>query len=341
MVSAGAYQEVQHLLDIMNPPGVFVQGIRQRPWNIKDVPNFSARLMPEFYQRRSIKDMFKNPAGPPHSSGSSPFLSQSAVTQVATHLAANGAAQSSPTVLPEIAYPAESSSLESSDKKRKTIEPPATKAKKQKAAASAPAKPTPNKGQQSLKGFFQPKTTSQAGTSAGKRSSASVNVTPERCFSDSHTSMRVNASSFDGSGLRVTPTSPLTLTDSDHVIPAQRDIIATSTAIARSQTPIKPDPPPPPTPQNFLTTSPSDIDDDVHDPIVSKESWESLFRKPAAALCEEHDEPCKRMLTKKKGENQGRSFWMCARPLGPSGAKERGTQWRCPTFIWCSDRKGE
>jgi AP endonuclease-2 len=43
------------------------------------------------------------------------------------------------------------------------------------------------------------------------------------------------------------------------------------------------------------------------------------------------------MQTKKKGSNQGRSFWMCARPLGPSGQKEKGTEWRCGTFIWSSD----
>merc|ERR1712093_294897 len=70
-----------------------------------------------------------------------------------------------------------------------------------------------------------------------------------------------------------------------------------------------------------------DADEMVYDPIVNKESWQTLFRKPAAPLCESHEEPCKSMQTKKKGENQGRSFWMCARPLGPSGTKEKGTQW--------------
>jgi len=78
----------------------------------------------------------------------------------------------------------------------------------------------------------------------------------------------------------------------------------------------------------------------VHDPVASKESWSRLLRKPATPLCE-HSEPCKSMLTRKKGENQGRSFWMCQRPLGPSGNKEKGTQWRCSTFIWSSDWKGD
>jgi AP endonuclease-2 len=61
-----------------------------------------------------------------------------------------------------------------------------------------------------------------------------------------------------------------------------------------------------------------------------------LFARPIAPKCE-HDEPCKTMLTRKPGVNCGRSFWMCNRPLGPSGKQEKGTQWRCNTFIWASD----
>ncbi len=77
--------------------------------------------------------------------------------------------------------------------------------------------------------------------------------------------------------------------------------------------------------------------ENVHDPVESKESWSKLFTKPTAPRCEGHDEPCISLLTKKPGMNLGRSFWMCPRPLGPSGAKEKNTQWRCQTFIWCSD----
>lgn len=77
----------------------------------------------------------------------------------------------------------------------------------------------------------------------------------------------------------------------------------------------------------------------INDPVESKESWSKLFAKPVAPRCEGHDEPCINLLTKKPGINLGRSFWMCSRPLGPSGAKERNTQWRCQTFIWSSDWK--
>ncbi|KAJ5162365.1 Endonuclease/exonuclease/phosphatase [Penicillium capsulatum] len=81
-------------------------------------------------------------------------------------------------------------------------------------------------------------------------------------------------------------------------------------------------------------------DDNVIDPIVSKEDWTKLFTKKPVPRCDSHQEPCISLTTKKPGINRGRSFWICPRPLGPSGEKEKGTQWRCPTFIWASDWNG-
>ncbi|KAE8351485.1 Endonuclease/exonuclease/phosphatase [Aspergillus coremiiformis] len=75
----------------------------------------------------------------------------------------------------------------------------------------------------------------------------------------------------------------------------------------------------------------------VIDPIATRENWSKLFTKKPVPNCEEHQEPCISLSTRKPGVNCGRSFWICSRPLGPSGNKERGTQWRCPTFIWASD----
>ncbi|KAJ5124715.1 Endonuclease/exonuclease/phosphatase [Penicillium bovifimosum] len=89
-----------------------------------------------------------------------------------------------------------------------------------------------------------------------------------------------------------------------------------------------------------LPTEEVPLDNDtVVDPIVSKEDWSKLFTKKSAPLCEGHQEPCISLTTKKPGMNCGRLFWICPRPLGPSGEKEQGTQWRCPTFIWASDWK--
>ncbi|KKY31414.1 putative dna-(apurinic or apyrimidinic site) lyase 2 [Diaporthe ampelina] len=79
----------------------------------------------------------------------------------------------------------------------------------------------------------------------------------------------------------------------------------------------------------------------VFDPVESKESWSKLLgKKKVAPLCE-HGEPCISYVVKKAGINCGRTFYMCSRPLGPSGQKEKNTQWRCATFIWArsSDSK--
>jgi AP endonuclease-2 len=73
---------------------------------------------------------------------------------------------------------------------------------------------------------------------------------------------------------------------------------------------------------------------------ASKEGWTKLFSKKPMPRCEGHAEPCMLLTTKKAGVNCGRQFWMCSRPIGPSGQKETGTQWRCGTFIWASDWKG-
>ncbi|PHH52112.1 DNA-(apurinic or apyrimidinic site) lyase 2 [Ceratocystis fimbriata CBS 114723] len=74
----------------------------------------------------------------------------------------------------------------------------------------------------------------------------------------------------------------------------------------------------------------------VYDPIEAKESWSGLLGNRRPPLCE-HNEACVSLKTKKPGMNCGRSFFMCARPLGPSGDKESGTEWRCGTFIWSSE----
>lgn len=72
----------------------------------------------------------------------------------------------------------------------------------------------------------------------------------------------------------------------------------------------------------------------VFDPVESKESWSKLLgKKKVAPLCE-HGEPCISYVVKKAGINCGRTFYMCSRPLGPSGQKEKNSQWRCATFIW-------
>ncbi|KAH7037482.1 DNA lyase Apn2 [Microdochium trichocladiopsis] len=74
----------------------------------------------------------------------------------------------------------------------------------------------------------------------------------------------------------------------------------------------------------------------VIDQVQSRETWSKLLGKRVVPKCE-HGEDCISLVTKKAGFNKGRSFYICPRPLGPSGEKEKGTEWRCGTFIWSSD----
>ncbi|KAI0162200.1 DNase I-like protein [Xylariaceae sp. FL1272] len=83
---------------------------------------------------------------------------------------------------------------------------------------------------------------------------------------------------------------------------------------------------------NAITSTPGK----VFDPVQNKESWSKLLGKRVVPKCE-HDEDCISLTTKKAGMNKGRAFFICPRPIGPSGEKEKGTQWRCGTFIWSSD----
>lgn len=74
---------------------------------------------------------------------------------------------------------------------------------------------------------------------------------------------------------------------------------------------------------------------------AAKASWSRLgLGQRQAPLCE-HGEPCKTFVTKKAGVNSGRSFYMCARPPGPLGKREKGTAWQCTTFVWCRDWRPE
>lgn len=72
------------------------------------------------------------------------------------------------------------------------------------------------------------------------------------------------------------------------------------------------------------------------DNFAARDKWNTLFTKEQV-LCE-HGEPCLKLQSKVKGANQKRWFLMCSRPLGPNGQKTGG-EWRCKTFLWCSDLK--
>ncbi|KAK4495317.1 hypothetical protein PRZ48_013648 [Zasmidium cellare] len=275
------------LLDMMGPPGTFVGGERKQDWKIASTPAFSAKRMPEFDKRRSIKSMFAAPALK-KSQPSQQSTTDGPDVAIPTADVDNSKSLEKPTSAVKESAQSQSTVVESKRKASVTQESPL---KKQKPEPKTSAKSAaPSKGQQSLKGFFPPKS-------------------------------------------QPVPTPDSSIKEASIAGPSQSN---------EENTMLESKPPGTPTntqPSEFASPSPlpSKFDSQLASAEQTQRSWGALFSKPVAPLCESHQEPCKTMQTKKKGSNQGRSFWMCARPLGPSGDKERGTQWRCPTFIWCSD----
>ena len=69
--------------------------------------------------------------------------------------------------------------------------------------------------------------------------------------------------------------------------------------------------------------------------------WNAIFTAPPPPGCTLHREPARAWTVKKSGPNQGRKFWLCARPVGP-GYKERARnassrEFRCDFFMWDSE----
>lgn len=297
--------EEVHLRDIINPEGMFKDGERLREWTTKDLLPMSAKLIPEFDRRRNIKDMFFKKANS---------------TPKTDSVTASDPGSTAPTPLPEdqeqpILPPSQPRSESSAPSPSKPV---STGVKRTPSASlsSRPQKKTKatlskeaslSKGQSSLMGFFKPKST-------GSPSKKPVEETAQKSgghLDGASNSQAENSQAKEDLGGKLSK---------DKIIPEESER--------------------------------------VFDPIESKESWSKILGKRVVPKCE-HGEDCMSLLTKKPGincgkqENQllsgilrillkltihaGRSFYMCSRPLGPSGDKEKNTQWRCRTFIWSSD----
>ena len=322
----------------MNPTGMFVEGQRQRMYSTKDILSLSGRLIPEFDGRRSIRDMFaRKPStctlptiaptiAPPTPSLTEAVSSLNAVTTVSmeskpdnravSHVNDNGQPSSA------------KNTTDTTSRKRPATDFPASRSLKRSQSGFTVA--TPTKGQQSLKGFFKSEaTTRDRGTHTDLGNGNTLkSVTSKKPWST--TSLHSSAEVPDSCNTR----SP---SNSDRAESIQEITHATATSSLKIPGTSTASPlyhsDAVPTPSQIQTQTQSQI----HDPVASAESWSKLFTRPVAPRCEGHNEPCITLLTKKSGMNCGRSFWICPRPLGPSGAKEKHTQWRCQTFIWCSD----
>ncbi|KAK3052508.1 Class II abasic (AP) endonuclease [Extremus antarcticus] len=303
--------EERPMLDIMSPSGVFVGGIRKQDWKVSSVPAFSGKRMPEFEKRRSIKSMFMKKSESTAGESATSNINKTRDATPAVEAGPIKSQASTMTVTEEHTGTLERSQRPSSPKRKLSMAAKEKPVKKQKTDTAPPS----SKGQQSLKGFFSAQSKSPNTLS----SSLTTNSKPDTLLK----------------------TEPQLTT-----APEPQDVSATpppatpNTATTPSATPLTPAHPLPPESTSPTSPSMSDISTTIAAAEATQRSWSTLFSRPIAPLCEGHSEPCKTMQTKKKGSNQGRSFWMCARPLGPSGEKERGTEWRCGTFVWSSDWGG-
>ena len=313
----------------MNPPGMFLNGKRLREYSVANDPlPLSGKLIPEFFGRRNIRDMFARKPSVQQSQSTDATTTE--IEEINAEDMSNGGATTVPHLplsttahVPSSAPGISTSTPSVAGKKRPMSEVSSNKPlKRAKSSSSASAPQATSKGQQSLKGFFKPK----ASTTATTDSIGEEPKTPEA------------KDTYNSSGLYVPLAAKLPVTEDEPTTPSKLGSPSLNESAPNDSTQE--------TTHDMLSTctSPSftrsgstQDQETVHDPIQSKESWSKLFTKPIAPRCEGHDEPCITLLTKKPGMNLGRSFWMCPRPLGPSGVKEKNTQWRCQTFIWCSD----
>ena len=277
---------------------------------MKNLLPMSGKLIPEFDRRRNIRDMFsrKPSVSIQNSFGASGVqdVNRFAKPVLPTTPGATKGTSAPPEVDKDerltspVPSPVNSARAVGTKRTQKS-EAPIPAAKKSKSASQPGALNGSGKSQRSLKGFFK------ANSTLGNEVDG---ATDDASIWETHLAL-VQA-----------PTS--TLVDGEQKpINGSPALMAVEKAMTFTS-PGKANPP---------------SESDRLDPIASKQSWGKLFTKPVSPMCE-HNEPCKTMLTKKPGVNCGRSFWMCNRPLGPSGNKEKGTQWRCHTFIWASDWTG-
>jgi AP endonuclease-2 len=154
-----------HLLEIANPPGVFDGQQRLRPIDIRDHPVFSAKLLPEFDKRRSIKDMLsrKQSARNHESTGTKsnkPETSEISPAATASERASSVRLQTSDDAAQ---LPSQPNSSTQSKREHSSLDSP-SKSKRAK-LSSAGEKP---QRQPTLNSFFLPKVATNKAVSANR-----------------------------------------------------------------------------------------------------------------------------------------------------------------------------
>ncbi|OQE09433.1 hypothetical protein PENVUL_c006G02065 [Penicillium vulpinum] len=281
-----------NIRDILNPLGMFNCGKRQQEYSSECTLPASGRLLPEFDvdKRRSIKDMFarKPTSVPSESVELAVTLDNMPTTQTIESTVMHTPLKSTDSAK-KISTPITERNQHAQTVSRKRPQPLHTKsAKRSKSTVSTPSEVSVT-GQRTLMGFFKPKT-----LNVYEATQSSM------AFSGSLTSSLNDRLSEISQEKREAP-----------VINSQPPGSQEDTIRKEADT------------STECPTASKLIDDITIDPIVSKEDWSKLFTKKPVPRCDGHQEPCISLTTKKPGMNRGRSFWICPRPLGPSGEKEK------------------
>ncbi|KAK7743802.1 Class II abasic (AP) endonuclease [Cytospora paraplurivora] len=298
--------------EAMNPEGMFKEGKRLRDWSARDMLPQSAKLLTEFDRRRSIKDMFaKKLAAPKPRQPLTDSMSTEAKADTNDSPTSDVEPSPTPAATPVSTEPSSTANPESPSRAASLLVPSKRAASNGKSQPHKRVKTALSKdegrlgpAQSTLKGFFRPKT-----------------ELPRTIEGSSRQHEGEEASKIVEKVL-----APLAKKGTNSSSTSQVDgpEIGGESEAGRSVH------------GGEETGGKLDTKDGtkVFDPIESKESWSKLLKgNRVAPLCE-HGQPCISYVVKKPGINCGRTFYMCSRPLGPSGQKEKNTQWRCATFIW-------
>ncbi|KAL2150015.1 hypothetical protein VTH82DRAFT_7691 [Thermothelomyces myriococcoides] len=277
-----------HIEDIMNPPGMFKDGVRQREWCQKDLLPLSAKLIPEFDRRQSIKDMFFRKAstsGKPTSSANATSTQSTPTDMVPSGGCDESQKESPASVSQSLEQPTSTPTLPSTAPNNITTVPaqkpigqkrqatpstsPNRPQKKGKVALSreSSSKTASGFSQSSLKGFLKPKTptpdiktASEAGSAANPAIISDPNPEGPEPKQDTPTSQESSSQNTQNS---------------------------TGGSVGES------------------SRTEGSFTDKVFDPIQAKESWSKLLGKRVVPKCE-HGEDCQMLVTKKPGVNCGR-----------------------------------
>jgi len=324
--------EEVNIRDIMSA-GMFRGGVRLREWSTKDLLPLSAKLIPEFDRRRSIRDMFSKKLSLPKgesfletnamrdSRNGMPLLTGGSATVSEDVADSNEGAETPACEEETLVSNVESQVTDISKTEGTTTATPNS----QTTSMPSPAKPTAKRSSEAFTARPQKRGKSAA---ASRSTSTATKGQPGKGQSSLMGFFKPKVPQLDGAS------------DTQSPVDAESDTVSVPGSDRSTPAPSMPD-----SISVHENNSPSrafNLADQksVIDPIVAKESWSKLLGKRVVPRCE-HNEPCISYVTKKPGLNCGRSFYMCPRPLGPSGQKEKNTQWRCGTFIWSSDWTGD